>query len=285
MNCPFFNNFNIVKKSFLFNYKTWLFIIISVIVLSFSNKKNKNEINRNVFYNVFYGFLTFFIIFFNSYFVHLLCHLKVVYPINITHLYHHENTDWFSHFIQIVLEYFTFITFIFIQYYFNFSLNIWIILFFYFVYTTIHNVNYSILKVNDVHKLHHALNFSNMGPDICDLMFGTKVEYPKFENLTHYNLNIICSFLVVLFLKNIFNETYLIYIFLYLYYIIIFILFVSSVYLYKFCNIKNQGIGFFDLLKFNNHYSLKKPICNKQNKSIKFIQEKINKRTKKNKTI
>jgi hypothetical protein len=69
-------------------------------------------------------------------------------------------------------------------------------------YCSVHNVNYSIFKVNGVHRLHHTEVNLNFGPDICDVMFGTKHSSEDcVENTNHYIPNIVIITCIVLILK------------------------------------------------------------------------------------
>ena len=78
---------------------------------------------------------------------------------------------------------------------------------YYLIYTTVHNVNYSIFHVNNVHENHHRIFKKNMGPDICDIAFGTKhdVEH-SIENTDHYLPNIAGAFVVVYMLQRLYRE-------------------------------------------------------------------------------
>ena len=63
-------------------------------------------------------------------------------------------------------------------------------------YSSIHNINYSILHVNKIHENHHKDWTINYGPDICDVMYGTKENYEDLEDTSHYIPNlIICTFI------------------------------------------------------------------------------------------
>ena len=42
-------------------------------------------------------------------------------------------------------------------------------------YTTVHNINYSIFHVNNIHEKHHNDVMYNYGPDIMDILMGTKI--------------------------------------------------------------------------------------------------------------
>jgi len=82
-------------------------------------------------------------------------------------------------------------------------LNSWAILLYYLIYTTVHNINYSIFHVNNVHENHHRLFNKNMGPDFCDLAFGTKHDpVNSIENTDHYLPNIVGAFIIIYTLQK-----------------------------------------------------------------------------------
>jgi hypothetical protein len=122
---------------------------------------------------------------------------------SIVHHYHHENDNFFSHFIQIILE--LSIPYPFVMLSFFFGINIfdpWIVIYFMLFYCSVHNINYSIFKVNGVHRLHHTEVNLNFGPDVCDVMFGTKHSSEDcVENTNHYIPNIIVITGIVMILK------------------------------------------------------------------------------------
>ena len=86
----------------------------------------------------------------------------------------------------------------------------WIILLFTLFYTTVHNINYGILHINDVHREHHDNIFCNIGPDICDVIFSTKCEKDTdVENTNHYIPNIIISTIILFIVKDICKNEYI----------------------------------------------------------------------------
>ncbi len=186
---------NNIKKSLLMNYKSWLLLISALVIISLSSGiKSLGS-----------GLATFGVLFIASHLLHYFAHFKSAYPQNIVHLYHHEHNNFFSHFIQIVVEFVALMSFIWLK--FNLSwmsfLNEWVIIFFYLFYTTIHNINYSIFHVNRVHEMHHKLRIKNMGPDICDIIFNTKYDVENsMENTDHYIPNIVVCLILTLLLKS-----------------------------------------------------------------------------------
>jgi hypothetical protein len=173
-----------IKKNIL----SWLCIFISVCIVSYPH--------------ISIGLLTFIMLLFYSYYIHYIAH-NVRNVFTIIHHYHHENNDFFAHISQILLE----ITFpiVLIPVYLLYNtiyFNPWVIGLYGFFYSTVHNVNYSILKVNNVHSRHHKNIFTNIGPDICDVIFKTKnSEDTTCENTIHYIPNVIIGTIIVLSLK------------------------------------------------------------------------------------
>ena len=108
-----------------------------------------------------------------------------------------------SQFTQILVELVCLSVFIPIFYvHKNFFLDPWILIFFTLFYSSIHNINYGYFKVNNVHKLHHECIETNIGPDICDIFFGTKNPSEScVENTDHYIPNIFFSSMIVLLLQ------------------------------------------------------------------------------------
>ena len=187
-----------IKKSLLLNYKSWFFLVIALILISLKDL-------TGCAMNLGKGFATFGILFVASHVLHYWAHFKRAYPQNIVHLYHHEHNNFFSHFLQIIVEFVSAMSYMWLKYnvsYMSFF-NEWIIIFYYLFYTTIHNINYSILHVNNVHELHHKFRIKNMGPDICDIMFGTKYNVEDgIENTDHYIPNIIICLIITMLLKS-----------------------------------------------------------------------------------
>jgi hypothetical protein len=192
--------FSALTKSIIQNYKSWICIIIAIYVIS---KPNLVE-----------GYFTFSIMLWLVYYIHKESHSTRNF-LTIAHHYHHENNNFIAHFVQILLEFqagcgFNMMT----QYIFNGRFfNTWTMILFYLFYTSVHNINYSIYHVNHTHELHHKNQDTNIGPDICDIIFGTKndntdaTEY--IENTDHYIINIIIGTLIVLILQSLYsNDTY-----------------------------------------------------------------------------
>lgn len=188
-------NLILAEKSILLNWKTWLAIFIVILILC------KNNIQSGIF-TILIGLLA-------VYFSHVCGHLYIFYPFTITHLYHHAHSHIYSHLIEILFEFFVFlcipvsaaaIELMGFDIHNVFSVPAFI--FVYLLYTTVHNINYSIFHVNGVHEFHHKSYTYNFGPDICDIVFGTKSGESdsigdgdsNIENTDHYLPNIfICG--------------------------------------------------------------------------------------------
>ena len=220
--------FQYIKESLFLNWKTWLYLFVSVYWITKPG-------------SYLYGILTLFISIISSHLTHYMLHHPLSYPLNISHIYHHDHNNFMSHFIQILLEFVALLAMIGCKFVCNIYslidlsfLNDYVLIFFYLVYTTIHNINYSIYHVNHVHEIHHKVYFQNMGPDICDLVFNTKYKPEEgVEDTNHYTLNIIGALLATLCLKyligprNLFDTP-----FKYLYVGIYLLFVVISIYLY-----------------------------------------------------
>jgi len=191
--------FSFIINSILMNYKSWILLTISLLILC-----NFKPILL----------ITFIIGMISSHIIHYWHHFEHSYPHNIIHDYHHRYNLPFNHFIQILLEFVSITGIIPLKYFlmeslpFLYLIDDWIVIFYYLFYTTIHNINYTIFHVNHVHEIHHREFVKNMGPDICDIIFGTKYKPADgLENTDHYIPNIIFCTIVVLSLKYIWNHS------------------------------------------------------------------------------
>ena len=170
------------------NYLSWIFIFASIFIISYPN--------------LILAYATFFSLMVSAYFWHASSHASKY--MSIIHHYHHENNNFFSHFGQMLIELSLGIVPL-ICYYLGIRVfDPWIVIFFTLFYTTIHNVNYGMLHVNKVHREHHEELFCNLGPDVCDVLFGTKSPNDiDVENTNHYIPNVIILTILVLALQYI----------------------------------------------------------------------------------
>lgn len=177
---------NKIKEAFCLNYKTFIGLLLSSIVLCY----------ENVFYGIFiYIFCTHL-----TYFVHIMAHLEESKILNKIHEYHHNNNDFYAHYTQIFLEISTGIVPLIIVYlltgrvYIKYKFEPYVIFMFSYFYSSIHNINYSLHHVNKIHSNHHDNWSINYGPDILDVIYGTKENYEELENTDHYLPNLlICT--------------------------------------------------------------------------------------------
>ncbi len=194
------------------------------------------------------GFLTFITLLVTGYFVHRFSHdFRNIFT--ILHHYHHENNNFFSHFSQILLE-LSFIVSLVPAYYIlgDKYISIWTAILFIIFYSTVHNYNYGQLRVNDVHFLHHQNIHTNIGPDICDVMFYTKhPTNTEVEDTTHYIPNIVIITLFICILKYLCsnNKVKDVLLNIYIVFSIFCVLFISisSVYLYFYYDNKNNNVN------------------------------------------
>ncbi len=232
------------KKSGAGNFSVFLLMIAAIFSFS-TYKPILQSISAGEFLSSIPQFLLsgtgliFFIVyaFVMMYFFHLVSHYPVSYPMNTVHLYHHAHSDWLSHFTQINLEFIAATSIVFLlsmahgnakvsnkttqsfslyggwsviagilRRYIPFKSVAVVIFFLWFFYTTVHNVNYSILHINRVHEHHHQFPFENLGPDFCDIFFGTKYRFEEeAEDISHYVPNI-CAAVLCLFCYEVFID-------------------------------------------------------------------------------
>ena len=211
------------------NKETYLLFLFCILVLSGSNFPK--------------GILTFVVGFWWVWWAHYSAHKKRN-VITVCHHYHHEHTNWFAHWIEIVLEsQYLFMLPLLNESFLDNLFDKWVIIMLVLYYITVHNYNYSVLHVNKTHELHHEDKFTNMGPDIVDVICGTKNQRNKdeddyFEDIQHYTPNIIYATIVTIILKKLLKNKCIKFVFDILSYIILFvltiILIVASWYLWIF---------------------------------------------------
>lgn len=185
-----------ICNSLLLNYKSWIIFFLALYLIDC--------------YKI-YDFITIFIMLLSVHLVHHFSHYSICYPFNCTHLYHHNNNNFLSHFIQIIIEFVCILSPIIIKNLFCTNskfFNSYLIIFVYIFYTTVHNINYSIFHVNNIHEYHHLDPLKNAGPDICDILFNSilKTKYniqENIENTDHYIPNIGLAVIIIIIIKYI----------------------------------------------------------------------------------
>ncbi len=157
------------------------------------------------------GMATLAVMLFLVYWVHWESHVERNW-FTISHHYHHEQNNWYSHGIQILLELqFGLALPILNEFLFDNILDKWVIIFLYIFYSSVHNINYSIFHINKTHELHHENVFTNIGPDVCDILFETKNESiineeGYIEDTSHYIGNIMIGMFIVLILRKLYKD-------------------------------------------------------------------------------
>lgn len=212
-----YNTEEYIYSSLKQNWFFYFIIVVSCLLISF---KTYNSFLSNIFTIVFVSLI--------GYIVHIISHninskqlyknskLKNLHDNNILNTvilsicdfidFHdivHHNTKINKELYNIILEFINnfmmqggiliLIIFIFR------NLSIPMILFWAFVYTTTHNINYLIYYTPQVHKNHHKNKHSSYGIDIWDIMFNTKYDYNEIEQHNHMSINMLI-FVIFLYL-------------------------------------------------------------------------------------
>lgn len=182
--------------SLIENKLSWIVMFIASSILSYPDINN--------------GIITVFVCYFFYYIIHRIQHSFDLNILNIIHIYHHDHSRTFlSDLTEVIME-FNFLNGILpCLYILNIQfINIWVILLYTFMYITIHNINYTILRVNNVHCFHHQNINTNHGPDVCDIVFGTKSKKEtKVENTDHHIPNIIIGLIIIYFIQFIHGKS------------------------------------------------------------------------------
>jgi len=169
-------------------------------------------INYKTDQNIFIAIFTFYFVTSWSYFTHLLSHTKLFNSFGQFHLLHHNveySESWIVFLLEAMIDFFIFggflliFTGIFIEKIVGFRIfNYYIILLWSLFYLSYHLINYHISKP-DAHKQHHIDNgTSNFGPEWMDIIFDTKTDNSKFENLNSGIINMIIVTIIILYLKD-----------------------------------------------------------------------------------
>lgn len=259
------------------NYK-WICVILLCLFILNSYKLNIQYILSIISFSYIMGY---------AHIIHYAGHITALYPINILHVYHHSvSNTLFSDFLEILFEIITlFFPIIFkgiAQYYCNidfYVINVWSHLLFIFSYLTIHKINYSIFRVNNIHKIHHEKLLKNFGPDIIDTIFFTK-DNPAtdIENMDHTIINLIVSLIIVLFIKYGYEKNILTTFLFIVLYSSLFIISVAAGFAIYIDNINYNFKKELEKFKsdFNNINYVEK-ICNSNNITIyEYIKKLIN---------
>ena len=196
-NSQYINN---IIKSIKINYKTYLTFLLVPYFLSY-----KNYIS---------GYVITILGLFYVYFGHMFYHSSYSIVFYFIHTYHHDHHDYASVYQEVIMEFLGITLIILILSILNDIKHIkylydpYILLYYFFFYSTVHFFNYTFLKCNHYHSKHHEKIDSNYFPDICDIIFCTKYkdDLNYIENTDHWFLNIIGSTFIVYLIKKYFEN-------------------------------------------------------------------------------
>ena len=160
----------LVIKSFILNIHVWILFIISFLCVGINQSSKSGQSLQELVSLVLNAMKSVLLLTFLSYIIHYASHnFRNIFT--ITHHYHHETKNNFlGDILQINLEFLASVMSAYI-----FKLDIIEVLHFFLIYTTIHNINYGYYHVNTTHEEHHKDILKNIGPDICDILFNTKL--------------------------------------------------------------------------------------------------------------
>ena len=164
--------------------------------------------------NIVQGIVAFLYTYFINYLGHTLLHSEYTYynMYSIPHCYHHSNDHLSTYVTNIIAEISMMTGFLMIPKYiyplypWTIWINEWVSCFNSILYTSIHYINYTYHKVNAYHVKHHENEGTNYFPDIFDAILETKhKDTDAQESIEHKIPNIIVAFLIVFFMKIIYD--------------------------------------------------------------------------------
>jgi hypothetical protein len=190
-----FGKYEDVLKSIKLNYKSWLAFFFSVFIINYKS-------------SYIFKIITFLFIFTYAYVIHLFSHNFEYLSVLIIHTHHHNNDTFLSTFLEIIFEFAVFLIYLVMQYLFDiYAVDNFIVLFFSIVYVITHNINYTVFRVNKCHETHHKYLVKNVGPDILDVLFNTKINPEHdIENTDHYIFAICIACVLTLIIENVYNN-------------------------------------------------------------------------------
>jgi len=185
------------KKHFKMNFSYYAIFLVSVIILGILDK------------NIYVALLTFLVLHFWSYFSHKITHNFPSFM--IFHDYHHNseiNKEWYSILIETLTNLITrsggiliFFNLLIQKYYGYQILNNYVVLLYALLYTSVHMINFHNMNM-PTHVNHHTDLSKNIGPDLIDMLFGSKLEGDDIEDLNHSSINILIITVLVILSKN-----------------------------------------------------------------------------------
>lgn len=191
-------NINYIIKSINLNYKSWIALLVSSYFICD--------------YNIISGCINYLIGLLYIYFGHIFYHSPCSTFYYYIHTYHHDHHDVNGILYEVIMEFTGTMMPIIVCYCLlnwrkiHIGFNPYVYLFFAFFYSTVHIINYTFLKCNNMHMDHHKNINGNYFPDICDLIFETKHVPEDIENTDHWIPNIIGVTLFVLLIKYMYRN-------------------------------------------------------------------------------
>lgn len=194
----YLKNWEYIKKSLFINYKTWIALLISSYFVC----------DYKIFSGIFNYLLGLIYIYCGHVFYHSPCSTAWYY----IHTYHHDQHDINGTLFEVIMEFTGTMMPIIVAYsllkwkkiYDGF--NPYVYLFFALFYSTVHIINYTYLRCNNMHMEHHKNINGNYFPDICDLIFDTKHNPEDVENTDHWLPNIFGVTIFVLIIQRLYRS-------------------------------------------------------------------------------
>ncbi len=188
------------KKSLIKNIPFNLYLVLAVITIGMFN----NNIKKALF--------TLVVFYFWAYLIHVIAHYLP--PFKFAHSFHHnpsQSETWWGITIETIVNILgcggiTLAVFgmVFESLYGYRMFDYHVLFFTTIMYTSFHMINYHVLNVK-THSNHHENSKTNFGPDIMDILFGTKMENDEYENMNHAVYNIVFA---LVFITSTFNTRF-----------------------------------------------------------------------------
>lgn len=189
---------HLVKHLLIYIKKNWLFVIIGYTTVYFFDKYTEKIPLMTL--------LTLFFMMGWSYYSHMLFHY-----FNTLHKHHHDHLiceTLFYRGLEFLIDFVVFGGLILIpfgmlfEYLFHSRMfNYYGIFFWSLLYSTYH-INWHFMESLNPHQHHHKYLNCNYGPDIIDILFGTKMDIDVIENMNSAIINIFCIFLFFLIFRK-----------------------------------------------------------------------------------
>lgn len=185
-----------IMKSININRVYYTILLCSSFILGVLNR------------NITCAFLTLCGLYIWMYFTHILAHN--IFPFKWFHKFHHhepKDQRWYDNVIETSVNIFgsggislLLANVVITKLYHVRLLDNHMIIFIALLYTTTHMINYHFYKV-PTHIQHHVNTNTNFGPDLMDILFGTKSDGDEIENMDNGIFNLIVILFIVVVLK------------------------------------------------------------------------------------